>query len=81
MSDDPDIKWPQAVAWLHTMHRTEDGSREVEVTLSPQHPWGIAGRDYDNTVTSEPLFKVHEFALLLENLQARVAGTRHGATH
>lgn len=43
-------------AWLHTMHM-ECGQTRVEVTLDHQHPWGRAGKDYDETydVVSEPL--------------------------
>lgn len=46
----------EPAAWRHTLTRASGGEPEVEVTDSPEHPFGREERDWVGEVTSEPLY-------------------------
>ncbi|WP_312527081.1 hypothetical protein [Paracoccus sp. (in: a-proteobacteria)] len=49
---------PQPVAWIHTMHYEPGCGEMVSVTLDPDHPFGVPGKDFGASyaVTSQPLY-------------------------
>lgn len=46
------------VAWMHTLHVESFNEPDVRVTMSPTHPFGVSGEDFDPSfwTSTEPLY-------------------------
>ena len=71
------------VAWLHTMHQ-ELGQKSKRVTLAPENPWGLPGKDYSEEyiVTSDALYPATAITTLRrERDEARAALVKEREAH